>query len=250
LARADEFISAFQSHQTHDLGFPDVQFLSCGHNPNHHSIPSLNTPTSNSPHNHGTKPLKYTFFQQKMCSAPQMSPCEPPPETTMASRVCHTNEAELFEHRKKTVKSSWRAIQFALDEKATKIFYDRLFSEYPSVRPMFKDDMTSQHKKLYAAVSLAVKCIDDLESLVPVLQDLGRRHGSYGVVREHYDAVTDCFLWTLNTFIFANMPTMNAIHYAFDVADAWEWTLMLIGTTMADAADEADIEKEIASQTT
>eukprot|EP00339_Tiarina_fusa_P025175 CAMPEP_0117040092 /NCGR_PEP_ID=MMETSP0472-20121206/28086_1 /TAXON_ID=693140 ORGANISM="Tiarina fusus, Strain LIS" /NCGR_SAMPLE_ID=MMETSP0472 /ASSEMBLY_ACC=CAM_ASM_000603 /LENGTH=167 /DNA_ID=CAMNT_0004750743 /DNA_START=120 /DNA_END=623 /DNA_ORIENTATION=+ len=164
----------------------------------------------------------------------------------MAATPCPTedDEQQLFEHRKRIVKTSWRAIQFALDEKATKVFYDRLFSEYPSVRPMFKDDMTAQYKKLYAAVSLAVKCLDDLEALVPVLQELGVRHATYGVVREHYDAVVDCFLWTLNTFIFSQMPAHNAINYAFDVADSWEWTLLLIGTTMADAADAAMALKE------
>ena len=160
------------------------------------------------------------------------------------------SENRLTEHRKTIVKTSWRAIQFALNEEATKVFYKRLFEEYPSVRPMFKDDMASQYKKLYDAVSLAVKCLDDLETLVPVLQDLGRRHAKWGVVRDHYEAVVDCFLWTLNTFIFTHMPATNAIKYAFDVADAWEWALLLIGTTMADAADEGAAEQEAAASTT
>jgi hypothetical protein len=34
------------------------------------------------------------------------------------------------------------------------------------------------------------------------------------------------------------MPNNNALRWAFDVADAWEWALTFIGGTMADAADE------------
>lgn len=34
------------------------------------------------------------------------------------------------------------------------------------------------------------------------------------------------------------MPNSNALYWALDVADAWEWALDFIGGTMADAADE------------
>ena len=154
-------------------------------------------------------------------------------------------EEELFERRKKVIQTSWRAVQFGLDIQATKIFYDRLFDEYPCVRPMFKDDMEAQYNKLYEAVSLAVRFLDNVDELVPVLKDLGVRHAGYGVVRLHYEAVTDCFLWTLNTYIFSQMPNNNAIKWAFDVADAWDWALTFIGKTMADAADEEAEKRRI-----
>jgi hemoglobin-like flavoprotein len=148
-------------------------------------------------------------------------------------------EEELFERRKRTIQSSWNAVRIGLDVKASKLFYDRLFDKYPCVRPMFKKDMTLQYNKLFQAVSLAVRFLDNVEELVPVLQELGVRHAGYGVVRAHYEAVTECFLWTLNTYIVSQMPNNNAIHWLFDITDAWEWALTFIGGIMADAADEA-----------
>lgn len=153
-----------------------------------------------------------------------------------------TAEEELLRRRKQIIKTSWRAVQLGIDVKATEIFYSRLFEVYPQVRSMFPDDMKSQSHKLYATVSVAVDGIDDLENLVPVLQDLGVRHAQWGVIRAHYEAVTDCFLWTLNSYIFGLMPNNNAVHWAMDVADAWEWSLNIIGKTMADGADAAKEE--------
>ena len=122
----------------------------------------------------------------------------------------------MIARRKQTIRSTWKAIEFGLDVKATKIFYDRLFDQFPIVRPMFADDMESQYHKLYKAVSLAVKCLESDEgmaALIPVLQDLGVRHAGFGVVRAHYEAVTECFLWTLNTYITSQMPMNLSIIY-------------------------------------
>lgn len=149
-------------------------------------------------------------------------------------------EAEVFERRKSTIQHSWRAVQFGLDVRATEIFYERLFDQYPQVRPMFKDDMNIQYHKLYSAVTLAVRSLDNLDALLPVLQDLGRKHAQYGVLRPHYDAVVDCFLYTLNTYIYSQMPSGCAIQYALEIDDSWEWVLTFIGKVMADAADEIE----------
>ena len=149
------------------------------------------------------------------------------------------NDTELLERRKHTIRSSWRAVRFELDVQATKIFYDRLFEEYPMVRPLFKDDMDVQYRKLFQAVSLVVDCMDDLDTLVPILQALGKAHAGFGTVRAHYEAVTECFLWVLNSYIFEKMPNNNAINWIFEVTDAWEWALTLIGSIMADGGDEA-----------
>jgi hemoglobin-like flavoprotein len=150
-----------------------------------------------------------------------------------------TLEEEMFERRKGVIQSTWRAVRFGLDVKATQMFYDRLFDQFPFVRSMFPDNMKAQYSKLFKAVSLVVECLDDVEALVPVLKDLGVRHAGYGVVRSHYEAVTECFLWTLNTYIFAMMPNNNAVTWVLDIADSWDWALTFIGTIMADAADEA-----------
>lgn len=148
-------------------------------------------------------------------------------------------EEEAFERRKKVITSTWRAVQFGLDVKATQMFYDRLFVQFPSVRSMFPDDMNAQYQKLYAAVSLTVKGLDNVEELIPILKDLGIRHSKYGVVPAHYEAVTECFLWTLNAYIYDQMPHHMGMMWALDITDAWEWALTFIGTTMSNAAEEA-----------
>jgi hemoglobin-like flavoprotein len=156
----------------------------------------------------------------------------------MEDELRKQNENELIERRKHTVRASWRAVRFGLDVQATTIFYDRLFAEYPMVRPLFKDNMDVQYRKLFDAVSLVVDCMDDLDKLVPILQALGKAHAGFGTVRAHYEAVTECFLWMLNSYIFEKMPHNNAINWIFEVSDAWEWALTLIGGIMADSGDE------------
>lgn len=159
-------------------------------------------------------------------------------EVVLEQETTEKDEMKRIERRKQTIRTTWRAVRFGLDVKATEIFYDRLFDQYPMVRPLFKDDMGLQYNKLYQAISLAVDCLDDLETLVPVLKGLGRAHAGFGTVRAHYEAVTECFIWTLNTYILSQMPNNNAITWMVEVSEAWEWALTLIGGIMADAGDE------------
>ena len=62
-------------------------------------------------------------------------------------------------------------------------------------------------------LTAAVKGLDRLEQLVPVVEDLGRRHAGYGVADAHYDTVGAALLWTLE----------KGLGQAFtpDVKDAW-----------------------------
>jgi len=80
---------------------------------------------------------------------------------------------------------------------AADLFYQRLFTLDPSLRPLFPDDLEEQKRKLMQMLGLAVKGLNQPERLVPVLEDLGRRHGTYGVKDEHYDVVGEALLWTL-----------------------------------------------------
>jgi nitric oxide dioxygenase len=76
-------------------------------------------------------------------------------------------------------------------------FYARLFEIAPSVRPMFRGDMTEQGKKLMSILQVAVHSLDNLESIIPAVQALGQRHVAYGVKEEHYEVVGRALLWTL-----------------------------------------------------
>ena len=94
------------------------------------------------------------------------------------------------------VQSSWSKV-LPISEKAAELFYGRLFEIDPSTKVLFKGDMKEQGRKLMEMITAAVNGLNDLDGLVPVVQDLGRRHGSYGVQDKHYGSVASALLWTL-----------------------------------------------------
>ncbi len=82
-------------------------------------------------------------------------------------------------------------------DQAASIFYDRLFEVAPNVRPMFPSDMSEQRKKLMAALALVVRGLSHLETILPNVSALAKRHVAYGVKREHYPVVggASCGPW-------------------------------------------------------
>src|SRR4051812_7072208 len=72
---------------------------------------------------------------------------------------------------------------------AGQLFYQRLFELDPSLRSLFKDDLTDQVRALMAMLSTAVFGLSRLDEIVPVVQALGRRHANYGVQEAHYATV-------------------------------------------------------------
>lgn len=113
-------------------------------------------------------------------------------------------------------------------ETAGKLFYDRLFALDPALRPMFPADLTDQIGKLTTMIGVAVNGLRKLDSIVPAVQELGRRHVKYGVVDSHYDTVGAALLWTLE----------QGLGPAFtpEVKEAWATCYGLLATTMKDAA--------------
>jgi hemoglobin-like flavoprotein len=82
-------------------------------------------------------------------------------------------------------------------DKAADIFYDRLFAIAPEVRSLFPHDMAAQKKKLMQLLATAVANLHQVETILATVEDLGRRHASYGVTAEHYQPVAAALLWTL-----------------------------------------------------
>ena len=113
---------------------------------------------------------------------------------------------------------------------AADLFYGRLFEIAPQVRAMFPDDLGEQKKKLMTMLGTAVAGLNHLETLVPAVQALGRRHAGYGVKAQHYASVGSALLWTLD----------KGLGEAFTpaVKDAWATTYIVLSTTMMNAANE------------
>ena len=63
---------------------------------------------------------------------------------------------------------------------AAAMFYDRLFVLDPSLKQLFKSDMNEQGRMLMAMIGTVVANLGNLETIIPAMQDLGRRHATYG----------------------------------------------------------------------
>jgi len=113
---------------------------------------------------------------------------------------------------------------------AADLFYGRLFETAPQVRGMFPEDISEQKKKLMAMLGTVVAGLNNLDTLMPAVRALGRRHGSYGVRAQHYAPVGSALLWTLE----------KGLGTAFtpEVKDAWATAYIVLSTTMIDAANE------------
>ena len=111
---------------------------------------------------------------------------------------------------------------------AAALFYRRLFEIDPTLRAMFKGDMAEQRRKLMQMLTAAVKGLPRLDRLVPVVEELGRRHATYGVADDHYDTVGAALLWTLE----------KGLGDAFtdEAREAWTTVYGLLATTMRNAA--------------
>ena len=94
------------------------------------------------------------------------------------------------------VQTSWAAVVPIADQ-AADLFYDRLFTIDPKLRPLFPDDLSEQKKKLMSMIGRVVSALRNVDSVVPAIQDLGRRHAGYGVTDADYGTVATALLWTL-----------------------------------------------------
>jgi NAD(P)H-flavin reductase/hemoglobin-like flavoprotein len=79
-------------------------------------------------------------------------------------------------------------------------FYSHLFLTHPETRDMFPVSMAHQRDRLFAALGEVMARVDDLDALVPILQQLGRDHRKFGALAEHYPAVGASLLATLEHF--------------------------------------------------
>jgi hemoglobin-like flavoprotein len=120
------------------------------------------------------------------------------------------------------------AVIAPIADDAAALFYRRLFEIDPSLRAMFKADMADQRRKLMQMLTAAVKGLPRLDRLVPVVEDLGRRHAAYGVTDDHYDTVGAALLWTLEKGL--------GDAFTAEAREAWTTVYGLLASTMKNAA--------------
>lgn len=128
------------------------------------------------------------------------------------------------------VKSSWQQV-LPIKDTAADLFYNQLFTLDPSLKALFKGDLKEQGRKLMTMISVAVNALDKLETIVPVVQDLGRRHAGYGVKDPHYETVATALLWTLGKGL--------GDGFTSDVKQAWVAAYTILADTMKQSARAA-----------
>lgn len=85
-----------------------------------------------------------------------------------------------------------------ISQEAAAMFYQRLWELAPESQGLFaSSDMAQQGTKLMQTLGLAVRALHEVETITPLLQDLGRRHISYGVTKAQYEAVGEALLWMI-----------------------------------------------------
>jgi len=108
------------------------------------------------------------------------------------------------------------------------LFYRNLFALDPSLKPMFPEDLTHQSAKLMQMLGAAVNLLDKLDDLVPVVQQLAKRHLHYGVKQQHYAVVGEALI---NTLVEGLGDALSA-----EACLAWKEVYLLLSGAMISAA--------------
>ena len=122
---------------------------------------------------------------------------------------------------------------------AAEMFYAHLFKIAPETRKLFKPNLASQYDKLMQMLLWVVANLHQIETVLPAVQDLGRRHLRYEVEPEYYDRVGEALIWTLGKGL--------GDDFTPEVRDAWIAAYSLLSGAMLDAAN-AEPERTILSK--
>ena len=138
-------------------------------------------------------------FDDPQLSYEAASSFDAPVEEVSPQPIRSKEGAELFgvtAAQKQLVQTSFKLVEEKADI-AADLFYQRLFDTAPELRSLFPEDLRDQKKKLMAALKVLVNTLDNPDKLIPILEDMGRKHKGYGVVEDHYVPVADALVWTL-----------------------------------------------------
>ena len=127
------------------------------------------------------------------------------------------------------IRSSF-AIIATMGDDVTALFYGRLFELDPTLKPMFQHDMAAQGRKFMTMLAVMVRGLEDLDRLLPDVQNLGRRHVAYGVQDAQYETMRAALLWALHHKL--------GDRWTPEVAAAWNAAHTLLADTMIAAARE------------
>jgi hemoglobin-like flavoprotein len=111
---------------------------------------------------------------------------------------------------------------------AAEMFYQHLFALDPQLKSLFRADMPAQGRKLMQMIGIAVNGLKTPETLIPTVEELGRRHADYGVKARDYETVGQALMLTLEQGLGADFTP--------PVQEAWSATFALLSGVMKKAA--------------
>ena len=129
--------------------------------------------------------------------------------------------------QKQLIQQSFAKVEPIADD-AARIFYGKLFEYDPNLRELFKGSMKQQGQKLMATLKVAVNTLDNLDKLVPVLQQLAIKHVDYGVKVDDYTPVGNALLFALKTGL--------GNEFTDEVKEAWRDLYIVVADVMRSAA--------------
>jgi NAD(P)H-flavin reductase/hemoglobin-like flavoprotein len=129
------------------------------------------------------------------------------------------------------LKGSWEHVASHGDQ-VPLFFYSTLFLTEPRTRDLFPVSMAGQRGRFVTALGRIVSSVDHLDELQTYLQQLGRDHRKFSVVREHYPVVGEALLATLEHFL--------GTYWTSDLARDWNAAYGLVAKIMIEAAAEAE----------
>ena len=94
-------------------------------------------------------------------------------------------------------------------------------------------NMSKQREKLVKAINMVVISLEHIETLIPMITNMGQRHVAYDVEDSHYDEVGSALLWTLMTGL--------SDDWSDEAEEAWMKAYQLLANTMMAGAKEAKL---------
>jgi len=141
-----------------------------------------------------------------------------------------THGSPLTATQKRLVRESLDSMQ-EYETSVVVLFYGRLFEIAPETRALFKIDIREQSRKLMDTLRTTVDSLDHFTELSPVLEELGRKHLTYGVQDYHYEKLRSALLWAIGQAL--------GLEFDRDTRAAWDELLSAISSIMLNGAAQS-----------
>jgi len=141
-----------------------------------------------------------------------------------------THGSPLTTTQKRLVRESFDSMQ-EYETSVVVLFYGRLFEIAPETRALFKIDIREQSRKLMDTLRTTVDSLDHFTELSPVLEELGRKHLTYGVQDYHYEKLRSALLWAIGQAL--------GLEFDRDTRAAWDELLSAISSIMLHGAAQS-----------